>query len=250
MDTDLSDRTALVTGGGTGIGRAIALGMAGQGANVVLNYNRSEPAADEAVTEIDRIGAKAIAVKADVTRWSDVDAMFQRAQSVFGHVDILVNNAGGPIGKQATQDMPEEVWDQTIALNLKSVFLCCKAAIPQLPDGKGRIINITSISGHSGKGGPAYGPAKAGVAAMTRDMATELAPRGITVNSIAPGVIDTRFHRTSTPRREYEALIQRIPLGRDGKVQDIIGAAILLASDAGSFITGENIHINGGMLMA
>lgn len=247
MDTDLTGRTALITGGGTGIGAAIAMGYAGQGANVIVNYSRSDKEACDTVAHITGRGGSAIAVQCDVSQASQVDAMFVTARKTFGRVDILVNNAGAVFGGQPTAEMPEDTWDKTIAVNLKSVFLCSKAAIPQLPDKIGRIINITSISAFSGRGGPAYGPAKAGVNAMTRDMAIELGSRGITVNGIAPGIIDTRIHRQGTAPDQYAKLIEMIPLGRDGKVDDLVGIALLLASDAGSFITGDIIHVNGGM---
>ena len=249
MNTDLTNRTALVTGGGTGIGAAIAKGLAAEGANVVVNYNRSETEANDVVAEITKRGSRAISVHCDVSQADQVQTMFEQSASEFGHVDILVNNAGNVFGKQSTAEMPEEVWDKTIAVNLKGVFLCSQTAIRQMADHHGRILNITSISAFSGKGGPAYGPAKAGVNALTRDMAYELGPRGITVNGIAPGIIDTRIHQLGTPADLYAKLIELIPLGRDGKVNDLVGIAILLASDAGSFITGDIIHVNGGMLM-
>ena len=249
MNTDLTNRTALVTGGGTGIGAAIAKGLAAEGANIVVNYNRSETEANDVVAEITKRGSRAISVRCDVSQANQVQAMFEQSASEFGRVDILVNNAGNVFGKQSTAEMPEEVWDKTIAVNLKGVFLCSQTAIRQMADHHGRILNITSISAFSGKGGPAYGPAKAGVNALTRDMAYELGPRGITVNGIAPGIIDTRIHQLGTPADLYAKLIELIPLGRDGKVNDLVGIAILLASDAGSFITGDIIHVNGGMLM-
>ncbi len=249
METSLIRRTALITGGGTGIGAAIAQGMATEGANVVVNYSRSEKEATETVSDIRSRGGKAIAVRCDVSQSDQVQAMFQWAADEYGRVDILVNNAGQVPPKLSTAAMPEDVWDKTIAVNLKGVFLCSQTAIRQLPDKIGRIINITSIGAFSGKGGPAYGPSKAAVNALTRDMAYELGPRGITVNAIAPGIIDTRIHRDGTPPEQYVKLIELIPLGRDGKVDDLVGLAILLASDAGSFITGDVIHVNGGMLM-
>ena len=249
MNTDLTNRTALVTGGGTGIGAAIAKGLAAEGANIVVNYNRSETEANDVVAEITKRGSRAISVHCDVSQADQVQTMFEQSASEFGRVDILVNNAGNVFGKQSTAEMPEEVWDKTIAVNLKGVFLCSQTAIRQMADHHGRILNITSISAFSGKGGPAYGPAKAGVNALTRDMAYELGPRGITVNGIAPGIIDTRIHQLGTPADLYAKLIELIPLGRDGKVNDLVGIAILLASDAGSFITGDIIHVNGGMLM-
>ncbi|MDP6151806.1 MAG: SDR family oxidoreductase [Phycisphaeraceae bacterium] len=249
MNTDLTGRTALITGGGTGIGAAIAKGYAADGANVIVNYSRSAKEAHDTVDEIIRRGGAAIAIQCDVSQADQVDAMFAKARDTFGRIDILVNNAGQVSSKDSTAEMSEAMWDRTIAVNLKSVFLCSRAAIPQLPDKIGRIINVTSMSALSGRGGPAYGPAKAGANALTRDMAFELAPRGITVNAIAPGIIDTRIHQIGTPPDDYAKLMERIPMGRDGKVEELVGLALLLASDAGSFITGEVVQINGGMLM-
>lgn len=251
MVIDLEGKTAVVTGGGTGIGRAIALGFGKSGANVVVNYNRSKDAAQETVELIEKEGASAIAVQADVTKWSDVEKLFKQTVAEFGGVDILINNAGGNIEKYPIRDYPEDIWDRTVDLNLKTVFLCSKAAIPLLSDNGGRIINITSISGFSGGGvgGGPYGAAKAGIITLTRSMAQELAPRGITVNGIAPGVIHTRQHDDFTKPEDYQALIQRIPLKRDGKPEDLVGIVLLLSSPAGEYITGETINVNGGMLM-
>ena len=251
LSVDLSGKTAVVTGGGTGIGKAIALGMGRCGASVVVNYCRSEAEAEQTASEIKQAGGQAKTVQADLTRWPDVESLFKSAVVAFGSLDILVNNAGGNIEKTHISDMTEEVWDRTIDLNLKSIFFCCKAAIPLLADGSGRIINISSISGFSGGGalGVAYGAAKGAVITMTRGLAHELAPRRITVNSIAPGVIDTLQHTLFTPPQDYEALINIIPLRRDGKPDDLVGTALLLASDAGSFLTGEIINVNGGMRM-
>ncbi len=249
---ELNGRTAVVTGGGTGIGRAIALGLARYGAEVVVNYSKSQREAEETVAQIESYGRPALACRADVRRWPEVKALFEAAIDRFGHVDILVNNAGGIVGQYATPEMPEEVWDQTFALNVKSVFLCSKAAIPLLPDKRGRIINVTSISARSGGGpkGVAYAAAKAAVSNMTRALAKELAPRGITVNAIAPGFIETRLHAIHTTPQEAATVIERIPLGRAGQPGDIAGVALLLASAAGGYITGEIIEVNGGLLMA
>ncbi|MCH2131752.1 MAG: glucose 1-dehydrogenase [Pirellulaceae bacterium] len=249
MDTNLSGRTALITGGGTGIGAGIALAMAAEGANVVVNYSRSKTEALAVVDQIGTVGAKAIAVRCDVSQSDDVERMFARAREEFQRVDILVNNAGQVFSKASTADISEEDWDRTFAVNLKGTFLCSQAAIRQMADGIGRIINISSISSCSGKGGPAYGPAKAAVNALTRDMAYELGSRGITVNAIAPGIIDTRIHQEGTPPDQYAKLIDLIPLKRDGKPADIAGIAVLLASEAGAYINGDVIHVNGGMLM-
>jgi 3-oxoacyl-[acyl-carrier protein] reductase len=252
MQVDLQGKTAIVTGGGTGIGRAIALGFGRCGANVVVDHPNGRKEADEVVKEIRGYGSKAIEVRADVTRWDEVQAMFSATLDAFGRVDILVNNAGGITTRHPAHEVPEEVWSHIVELNATSVFLCCKAAIPLLPDGTGRIINISSVAAHNGAsiGLLPYGAAKAAVHNMTRNLAKELAPRGITVNGIAPGIIDTDFHRLHTPPETYAAFVKQIPLGRDGKPEDLVGAALLLASPEGSYITGEIIEVNGGAWFA
>ena len=251
MKIDFRSKVVVITGGGTGIGRALSLAFAESGANVVVNYSRSQKEAEQTVASIEASGARGLAVKADVTNWEQVQALFEQTDVAFGRVDVLINNAGGVVAKATAEAMSPQNFIDTIHLNLTSVFLCCKAAIPRLPDGHGRIINVSSISGHTGGGPPgfAYGAAKAGVITMTRALAQDLGPRGITVNGIAPGLIDTRIHQQGTPRDEYRKLIERIPLNRDGKPQDLAGTALLLASTEGSFINGETIHVNGGMLM-
>ena len=251
LTVDLSGETAVVTGGGTGIGRAIALGLGRCGANVIVNYSRSQAEAEQTAQEIQAGGSQATAMRADVTNGEDVQALMQAALDNFGSLEILVNNAGGPVDNYLTPALPEEVWDRALALNCKSVFLCCKAAIPLLSDHAGRVINVSSISARSGAGPGqlSYAAAKAAVTNMTRNLAKELAPRAITVNGVAPGVIWTRIHQQGTPPDEYRQLIERTPLKRDGKPEDIVGTVLLLASVDGSFITGETIEINGGMLM-
>ena len=251
LQVDLTERTAVVTGGGTGIGRAIALGLAGCGANVVVNYSRSKQQAETTAAQIRESGVGALSIRADVSCWNDVEAMVQAAVDTFGGLDILVNNAGVALENYQTHQLPEEIWDRTLEVNVKGVFLCCKAAIPVLPDNTGRIVNVSSISARSG-GGPGalpYAAAKAAVTNMTRNLAKELAPRAITVNGIAPGIIWTRMHWERTPADEYQQLVERIPLKRDGQPEEMVGAVLLLVSDAGSYITGETIEINGGMLM-
>lgn len=251
MRVDLSGRTALVTGGGTGIGRAISMGLARCGASVAVNYSRSKDAAEQVVREIVERGGRAASFRADVTDEHQVEDLVERTRSHLGGLDILMANAGGPTGSFPTAELDEAQWDAGLALNCKSVFFCVKHAARHLPDGRGRVIVTSSISARSGAGPGAlpYAAAKGALNNMVRSWAKELGPRGITVNAIAPGVIWTRIHQQGTDPEEYKKLIQRIPLGRDGRPEDCVGAVLLLAGDEGSYITGQIIEINGGMQM-
>ncbi len=251
MKVDLLGLTALVTGGGTGIGRAISLALGRCGAAVVVNYRRSRREAEETVAEIRGNGGKAVSVQADVTDERQVEALMAKVCDAFGSLDIIMANAGGPTEHRPTAELEEDQWDAGLGLNCKSVFLCVKHAIPRLPDRRGRIIVTSSISARSGAGPGmiTYAAAKGALNNMVRGWAKELAPRGITVNAIAPGVIRTRIHERGTAPDDYKKLVQRIPLGRDGKPEDCAGAVLLLASEEGSYITGQIIEINGGMQM-
>jgi len=242
---------ALVTGGGTGIGRAIALGLARSGVSVVVNYRRSREAAGDTVEAIRNAGGRAEAVQADVTIEDDVERLIATTGERFGGLDILMANAGGPTEFRPTAEVSEAQWDAGLGLNCKSVFLCVKHAIPRLTDGRGRVIITSSISARSGAGPGmiTYAAAKGALNNMVRGWAKELAPRGITVNAIAPGVIWTRIHQQNTDPEEYRNLIKRIPLGRDGQPEDCVGPVLLLAGDEGGYITGQIIEINGGMQM-
>ena len=251
MLVDLNGRHALVTGGGTGIGNAISIGLARCGATVVVNYSRSEKEANETVAAIKDQGGQALAVKADVTDESQVKNLVETAKKEFGGLDILVANAGGPTEVIPTAELSSEDWDRGLGLNCKAVFYCTKHAIPHLPDKKGRIIITSSISARSG-GGPGmvtYAAAKGAINNVVRGWAKEYGPREITVNAIAPGIIWTRIHRDGTDPEDYKNLLTRIPVGRDGKPEDCVGTVLLLASDDGSYITGQIIEINGGMQM-
>jgi len=248
---DIEGKTALVTGGGTGIGKAISLSLARCGCHVVVNYSKSKNDSQETVRSIQASGGKAIAVQADVTNENQVKAMTAKTVDHFGSLDILIANAGSPTAVCPTSDLTDENWDEGLGLNCKSVFYSVKHAAPKLPEQTGRIIITSSISARSG-GGPGlitYAAAKGAVNNMVRGWAKEFAPRGITVNAIAPGIIWTRLHEKLTDPAEYKQLIGRIPLGRDGKPEDCTGAVLLLASAEGSFITGQIIEINGGMQM-
>ena len=251
MSVDLNGLTALVTGGGTGIGRAISIGLARCGAVVVVNYSRSKDDATETVRQINGAGGRAMAVQADVTDEAQVERLVDAAKESFGRLDILIANAGGPAEQCPSETLSEAQWDKGLGLNCRSVFLCVKHAVPLLPEKRGRIIVTSSISARSGCGPGmiVYAAGKGAVNNMVRGWAKEFAPRCITVNAIAPGVIRTRIHEQGTPPDEYKKLIERIPLGRDGMPEDCVGAVLLLASDEGSYITGQIIEINGGMQM-
>jgi len=245
----LAGKTALVTGASRGIGRAIALKLAEAGANVVVNYAGSEAAAAETVARIKELGRDAILVRANVSQTEEVGEMFKTALDHFGAVDILVNNAG------ITRDnllmrMKEEEWDEVIATNLKGVFNCLKAATrPMMKQRSGKIINITSVVGVLGNPGQAnYVAAKAGVIGLTKTAARELASRGITVNAVAPGFIDTEMTAV-LPEEVKAGMMAQIPLGRLGQTDDIASVVLFLASDAANYMTGQTLHVDGGMYM-
>jgi 3-oxoacyl-[acyl-carrier protein] reductase len=251
MQVDLEGRHALVTGGGTGIGRSLSLALARCGATVVVNYSRSADAAEDTAAQIANLGGRAMAIRADVTDESQVRDLVQKAVQAYGGIDLVVANAGGPTEICPTHELSGKEWERGLGLNCRSVFYCVKHTIPLLPNHSGKILVTSSISARSG-GGPGmitYAAAKGALNNMVRGWAKELAPRGITVNAIAPGVIWTRIHEKNTNPEEYKKLIQRIPLGRDGTPDDCVGAVLLLAAPEGSYITGQIIEINGGMQM-
>ena len=249
MAVDLEGRTAVVTGGGTGIGRAVSIGLARSGASVAVNYSRSRQEANETVEEIRRAGGRSIAVQADVTDEQQVADLMAAAVEKFGGLDILVANAGAPGQGLPTSELTEEQWEHDLATNCRSAFFCVKHAMDHLPDGRGRIILTGSMSARTGAtaGALTYVAAKAALEGMTRNWAQEFGPRGITVNTIAPGIIWTRLQTRASAER-YRYLIGRIPLGRDGQPEDCVGAYLLLAGDDGAFITGQVIEVGGGML--
>lgn len=245
----LEGKVALVTGASRGIGREIALELAKQGANVVVNYAGSEAKANEVADEIKALGKEAFAIKCDVSNLEEVSVMVKETIERFGKLDILVNNAG------ITKDnllmrMKEEEWDDVININLKGVFLCTKAVTRQMMKQRvGRIINIASIVGVSGNPGQAnYVAAKAGVIGLTKTTAKELASRNITVNAIAPGFITTDMTDKLTDELKAE-MLKQIPLARLGEPKDIAKMTAFLASDDSSYITGQTLHIDGGMVM-
>lgn len=245
----LKDKVALVTGGSRGIGRAIALFLAEAGADVAINYSGNEAKALEVVAEIEKLGRRGIAIQANVANGEQVEQMVSQVLDTFGKLDILVNNAG------ITRDnlimrMKEEDWDQVIDTNLKGVFLCSKAVTrPMMKQRSGRIINISSVVGVAGNAGQAnYVAAKAGVIGLTKTTAKELASRGITVNAVAPGFIETDMTDV-LGENIREELMKAIPLARLGKPEDIARAVRFLASSDAEYITGQVIHVDGGMVM-
>jgi 3-oxoacyl-[acyl-carrier protein] reductase len=246
-----SGEVAWVTGSSKGIGRAVVLGLAEQGCDVVVHYNSSEDDAREVEERIKGFGNDVLMLKGDVTDAGDVRRMVGEIEDRYGRIDILVNNAGSMVKRATLAEMTEEVWDRVMDVNLKSVYLCSQAVLPMMKRQGGRIINMTSVSARDG-GSPsslAYSTAKGGVSTLTRAMAKELVSEGILVNGVAPGRIDTPFHDEFTTDDKREEAAQGIPLGREGTPEEVVGAVLFLASSQANYILGEIIEVNGGMLM-
>jgi len=247
---NLSNRVAIVTGSGRGIGRAIALKLAEAGATVVVNdIGESEPV-NSVVEEIKAINGQSLAIMADVSLASDVNGMVETTINTYGKIDILVNNAG--IARdQLVMRMSDEEWDNVLNVNLKSVFLCTRAVLRHMVKQRwGRIISIASIVGIVGNPGQAnYASAKAGIIGLTRTIAKEVASRHITVNAIAPGFIDTEMTQQLAADWRQE-LKKRIPLGYLGSPRDVAEAVAFLASEEARYITGQVLNVDGGMATA
>lgn len=243
------EKTALVTGASRGIGRAIALALASKGFAVALNYAGSHDAAEAVKKEIEAAGGKAFTVQGDVSKSEDVDRIFKTVKDGFGGLDVLVNNAG--INRDALLiRMKESNWDDVIATDLKSDFLTTKAAAAMMMrKRKGSIINISSVVGIMGNIGQAnYAAAKAGVIGLTKACAKEMAARNIRVNAVAPGFIETAM-TDGIPEKIREGMIASIPMGRMGQPEDIARAVCFLASDDASYITGQVLVVDGGLVM-
>ena len=245
---DITGKAAVITGAAQGIGRTIALSLAQHGADVVI-ADVNEQALQDAVAEIEKTGRKVVAVKGNVVESADCETMVKACIESFGKIDILVNNAG------ITRDtvllrMKEEQWDQVIAVNVKGTFNCTKAAIrPMFKAKYGRIINISSVTGAMGNAGQAnYSASKAAVMGFTKSIAREYAHCGITVNAVAPGFIKTAM-TDAIPEKDRDAMIAMIPSRKLGLPEDVAALVCFLASDLAGYITGQVIHINGGLYM-
>ena len=243
------EKSALVTGASRGIGKAIALALAAKGYAVALNYAGNAAAADAVKAEIEAAGGKAFTIQGDVSKAEDVDRIFKTVKDEFGGLDVLVNNAG------ITRDgllirMKEESWDAVLDTDLKSTFLTTKAAAQMMMrKKKGAIVNIASVVGLMGNAGQAnYAAAKAGVIGLTKACAKELSPRNVRVNAVAPGFIATDMTDV-IPEKNKEMMLQSIPLGRMGQAEDVASAVCFLASDDASYITGQVLKVDGGMVM-
>jgi 3-oxoacyl-[acyl-carrier protein] reductase len=245
----LRDKVAIVTGASRGIGRAIAVRLARDGAKVVVNYSRSAEAAEEVVQEIANLGGQSVAVQANVAVAAEVDAMVAEAKKQFERVDLLICNAGITRDKLILR-MTEEDWDAVIDTNLKSAFLCAKAVAPgMVKQRSGVIVNVGSVVGKVGGAGQAnYSASKAGLIGLTKSLAKELGSRNIRVNAIAPGFVDTEMTEALKP--EYrDAILKQIPLGRFGTAENVAGVVAFLCSVDSAYIHGDVISMDGGLFM-
>lgn len=266
---DFSGKVVLVTGASSGIGRATAEYFGRCGASVAVSYLKNQAGAEAAVAAINAnapgdaiagssgtavgVGVtRALAVQADVVHNSEIARMVKEVEEGLGPIDILVNNAGSLVERLKTMELTEERWDEVMALNAKSAFFAAQAVVPKmLEKGSGVIINVTSIAGRNG-GAPGsihYSSAKAALLTMTKGLAKEYASQGIRVNAVSPGVIDTPYHETFTTAETMQVLRNTIPMGREGRSEEVASVIAFLASDAASYLCGETIEINGGLLM-
>ena len=247
----LKDRKALVTGGSRGIGRAISLGLAQEGCDVAINYARNTQAAEAAVAEVEKLGRRAFAIQGDVSKLPDIDRLVQEAARRLGRIDILVNNAGVAFIEPCLQ-ISERTWDATFDTNLKGAFFCSQSVAKRMIAGeiKGSIINVSATNGTVAEADTAhYNASKGGLEMLTKSLAIELAPHGIRVNAIAPGVIETEidvdFFADPAFKEHYR---MHIPMKRFGKTAECVGAVVFFASDESSYITGRSLVIDGGLL--
>lgn len=244
----LDGKVAFVTGGAVGIGRGIVNALSDAGASVAFTWRGHAVEGKELLASLEDGGRPALGLELDVTVSDDVESAIEEVAARFGVVDILVNNAGGLIAREPVHSMSDDLWRQVIDVNLSSAFFCTRAVVPHLAVG-GRIVNVSSLAAHNGggEGNTAYAAAKAGMLGLTRALAKELAPRKITVNAVAPGLIlATPFHEKFTPPGAQAAAIAGLPLRRAGYPDDVAGAVCWLCTSAAEWITGEVLNINGG----
>lgn len=244
----MKGKVVIVTGGARDIGRQASLKLAASGARVCVNYFGNKQMADETLTLIKEAGGEAIAVYGDMTKAADVKALVQECQANFGNtIHILVNVAGGLMGRKPLADLDEDFFDSVVAVNFKSVYLAIREVVPHMTEG-GAIVNFSSQAARDGGGGGAsvYAASKGAVLTFTRAMAKELGPKGIRVNCISPGMINTTFHNTFTKPEIRSNVAAATPLRREGKAEEVGDLVLYLASDSSSFINGESIEINGG----
>jgi len=244
-----NNRVALVTGGSTGIGAATAVQLGSSGVKVAINYNKSAKEAEEVARKVKTAGGNGLLLQADVSKVDEVNRMVKRTVQEFGKIDILVNNAGGIVKRVPVTYMDDALWDSTMNLNLRSVFYCSKAVIPMMIQARyGRIVNVSSVAAFTGGGrhATAYAAAKAGLHGFTKGLAKELAPFGITVNVVAPGLIDTPFH-VKAETGGFDQFMPGIPLKRAGTADEVASLISYLASDNAGYSTGTVFNVNGGM---
>jgi len=252
MEIRFDNKIVIVTGASSGIGKATALEFARSGANVLVHYNNNKKGAQEVVSQIEEMGAKSIIVGGDLSEKANVDKLISETLAAFGTIDILVNNAGTLVERKGLEEMDEALWDRVMDVNLKSAFLCSNAVIQIMKEkGYGRIINMTSVAARNGGGFGAghYSAAKAGMLTLTKSLAKELAEFGILVNAVAPGVITTPYHDQFSTNEARKGYANNTPLKREGTPEEVAYGVLFLASDQASFITGETMEINGGLLM-
>lgn len=254
MELDLTGKTAFVTGGNLGIGRAIALALARCGADVALTYYSHSAEGEQTLKAIEEIGRKGFIFQLDATDGKQVkEVVGEVAKSLGGHIDILINNAGHLVGRSTIAEMTDEHWFQTINVNLTSTFYVTRAVLPFMNTGWGRIVNMSSLAARNGggNGATAYAASKGAVIAFTRGLCKEVAAEGITVNAVAPGLIlETPFHETFNTDEGIKGAISATPLQRGGTPDDVANSVLYFATELGSFITGEIAEINGGLYFA
>jgi 3-oxoacyl-[acyl-carrier protein] reductase len=250
MDFGVRGKTVLITGGASGIGRAISELFGQEGANVALTYLSSEKGAKEVVAAIESAGGQALPLHADVSKEAEVERVVRSTVERFGQIDILIANAGGLLKRSSVKDCTLQLWERALTINLTSTFLCCRAVLPYMERARrGVIITMSSLAAHNGGGNGSahYAAAKGGILTFTRSLAREVGPLGIRVNGLAPGLIATQFHDRFSTAEMRQASVNGTPLRREGQASDVAGAALFLASPCADFISGETIEINGGL---